>query len=202
MALFNASVSFLHPGTIFFLGIAAGLFLADATASKIRKQQKQQAVLTAAAERPAPRRFGAAIQLRPGMRERYRQLHDHVWLQVLDRMTQSNVRNFTVYYHEETHTLFQHFEWIGHWGKPKEDEKELFQADMRAIAQDPIVRKWWSECEPCQQPFSHWPKDAEPPSRGNSQDSWWSPMECVAHCGHWPVAFAQSQRDPDFVTMS
>jgi L-rhamnose mutarotase len=122
-------------------------------------------------------------------------------------MTRSNVRNFVIYYHEETSTLFQHFEWIGHWKSRSsgeisaEEERRLFDLDMRAIAGDPVTRKWWRECEPCQEPFSQWPAGTEPPSEGGS-GPWWAPLECVAHCGHWPVAYGARQRDPDFRTMA
>jgi L-rhamnose mutarotase len=118
---------------------------------------------------PPPRRFGGAIQLLPEQYDLYTQLHDAVWDQVLERMSRSNIRNFTIYYHEETNTMFQHFEWIGHWylkqnqnkveyddNNDDDDEATKFQQDMAAIATDPIVLQWWSYCEPCQRPFSQW----------------------------------------------
>lgn len=156
-------------------------------------------------EQPAPRRFGSAIKMKPEMYTRYRELHDHVWDEVLDRMHRSNIRNFVIYYHEETSTLFQHFEWVGHWKGSLDrqsslsatEEKELFQADMKAIKEDEVTRKWWLECEPCQEPFSQWKKGAVPLSKGGRGD-WWAPMQCLTHCGHWPIAFSSQRRDPDF----
>lgn len=128
-------------------------------------------------------------------------LHDRVWPQVLERMSHSNIRNFVIYYHEETETLFQHFEWIGNWKtRSLEEEEELFQSDMNAIANDPMVREWWRECEPCQVPFSQWLESDKLLSEGGTGD-WWSPLECVTHCGHWPVGYTHKLRDPDFVTL-
>lgn len=158
---------------------------------------------------PAPRRFGAAIQLKPDQYRRYRELHDHVWEDVLQRMYQSNIRNFVIYYHEETSTMFQSFEWIGHWkvGEKtgtisKEDELRLFERDMKAITNDPVTRKWWQECEPCQKPFSQWlDGTAPPPSQGGSGD-WWAPLECLCHTGHWPTAYSHKRHDPDFITLA
>jgi L-rhamnose mutarotase len=168
---------------------------------------------------PAARRYGAAIRLKPGMYRRYRELHDAVWPEVLDRMAESNIRNFVIYYHAETSTLFQHFEWVGHWNhaarergggsdRPAssapltiEEEQRRFERDMQAIANDPITRQWWKECEPCQEPFSQWPTGATLLSEGGS-GPWWAPLECVAHCGYWPVAYTGQQRDPDFVPLS
>jgi L-rhamnose mutarotase len=153
---------------------------------------------------PAPRRFGAAIRLQPDQYRRYRELHDAVWKDVLDRMYHSNIRNFVIYYHEETRTLFQHFEWIGHWNAPAPmnpiEEQRLFETDMLAIANDPIIRIWWKECEPCQDPFSQWAQGDMPPSEGGNGD-WWAPMIPVTHCGHWSVAYSSQDRDPDFEPM-
>jgi L-rhamnose mutarotase len=159
---------------------------------------------------PAPRRFGGAIKLKPDRYRRYRELHDHVWDGVLQRMRDSNVRNFTIYYHDETNTLFSHFEWIGHWQHcdastgecplTADEEKKLFGDDMRKIAQDPVTRLWWAECEPCQDPFSQWRANSLPLSEGGSGD-WWAPLECVNHCGHWPTSYSLRSRDPDFVKL-
>jgi len=153
---------------------------------------------------PAPRRFGGAVRLNPNKYLRYRELHDEVWPDVLRRMSRSNIRNFTIYYHEETNTLFSHYEWIGHWKLPprstKRQEHEAFDRDMKAISDDPVTRKWWKECEPCQAPFRQWPSNAKLLSDGGNDD-WWSPLECVNHCGHWPTAYSNQRRDPDFLKL-
>jgi L-rhamnose mutarotase len=154
---------------------------------------------------PAPRRFGGAIKLKPKKYFRYRELHDNVWDSVLDRMYKSGIRNFTIYYHSETTTMFQSFEWVGHWNQiqplSKEKENALFHADMKALSDDPVVRKWWKECEPCQEPFSQWDDKSGLLSDGGSGD-WWAPLECVNHCGHWPSAYSEEKIDPDFLRMS
>ena len=170
--------------------------------------------------KPAPYRIGGAIRLNPDMYQRYTQLHDCVWPEVLERMYQSNIRNFTLYYHEETHTLFSHFEWIGNQLQSQSDiEKEeelhaLFDQDMKNIASDPTVQKWWSQCEPCQIPFSQFVLSKHiPPSRlysgvvknkANDKSSndceetadRWAPLKCLCHCGHWPVSYSNQQYDP------
>jgi L-rhamnose mutarotase len=167
---------------------------------------------------PAPRRFGAAILLKREQYQRYRELHDAVWDQVLERMYQSNIRNFAIYYHPETSTMFQSFEWIGHWKAitdkgncvksltqttlTAEEERVLLDRDMAAIANDPITRTWWKECEPCQQPFAQWDANNVLPSDGGTMGNWWAPMECLCHTGHWPTAYSRQRRDPDFVKMS
>jgi L-rhamnose mutarotase len=149
-----------------------------------------------------PRRLGGAIQLRPELRIFYTQLYDKVWDEILERLFKSNIRNYTIYYHHETNILFSHMEWIGATDDPDRDEKR-FQEDMDAIATDPVTKEWWSYCEPCQKPFSQWPTELLPPSQ--HQDStkvnhdWWAPLICLCHCGYWPVKYANSMRDPNFV---
>ena len=88
------------------LAVAAATIAAAAAALAYHRRAKEQ--------RPAPRRFGGAIKLKPDQYRRYRELHDEVWEAVLQRMYDSNMRNFTIYYHKETSTMFHHFEWIGH----------------------------------------------------------------------------------------
>lgn len=191
---------------------------------------------------PAPRRFGACIQLQRDKYLEYRTLHDHVWDHVQQRLYDSHIRNFTIYYHPETSTLYQHFEWIGHWyavpdatshppthnstafSLSVEDEQALLDADLYAIAHDPITREWWKLCEPCQQPFAQWYQQPPPapapgshhatndadsksvsfllPSEGNTSGDWWAPMECVCQTGHYPVAYTLHTSDPDFVTLN
>lgn len=174
----------------FAVGVTVGLGLASLV-SLSRKGKKGR----------APRRHGGAIKLKRDMFARYTQLHDAGWHDVLTRMSKSNIRNFTIDYHKETTTMFSHFEWIGHWGHhslTESEEKALFDADMKAIADDPVTKIWWTECEPCQEPFSQWPKDSAPPSQGGSGD-WWAPLVCLNHCGHWATEYSSSLRDPDFV---
>jgi len=152
----------------------------------------------------APRRFGGAIRLTDYTK--YRELHDRVWPAVQKRMFDSNIRNFTIFYHAETKILFQCFEWIGHWkyyehyGRYPENESEVFAQDMKAITQDPITRQWWSQCEPCQEPFAQWNQGSPLLSQGGSGD-WWDAMECVCHTGNWPLSYSLQTEDPDFVKM-
>jgi L-rhamnose mutarotase len=168
-------------------------------------QRRSRRGSNAAEHFPAPRRYGACIQLQRDQYLLYRTLHDNAWESVLERMYLSHIRNFVIYYHEETSTLFQSFEWIGHWcgnrTLSKDEEQQLFQQDMDAIGNDPVTREWWKLCEPCQIPFAQFDKETDlPPSQGGTKD-WWSPMECVCHTGHWPVVYSSQRRDPDFVPL-
>jgi len=200
----------------FVTGLLAGVTISAAAyiSILISSKKQQQRDKSSKDQKPAPRRFGGAIKLKPEMYNRYTQLHDSVWDEVLKRMKQSNIRNFTIYYHSETNTLFSHFEWIGHWSSiithtnddngnldAKEREKRLFESDMTALSNDPIVREWWSYCEPCQEPFSQWIRGSRYPSLGGGGD-WWAPLACLCHCGHWPVDYSDRSRDPEWTPMN
>ena len=45
-----------------------------------------------------------------------------------------------------------------------------FDADMKKMAAEPIMQKWWRYCEPCQEPIE----------TGNGCQ-WWTKMEEVFH---------------------
>ncbi|GAB5362356.1 hypothetical protein AAMO2058_000789900 [Amorphochlora amoebiformis] len=135
------------------------------------------------------RMFAGVIKLKPEMYHQYTRLHDHTWDEVMKRMYDSNMRNFVVYYHKETSLMFHHWEYVG----------TDLKSDMDKVAGDPIVRKWWTYCEPCQEPFK-W--DGPPPSKGGDGGpggEWWASMEEVNHCGAWPIAYSSEYPDPDFV---
>jgi len=174
----------------------------------LSNQKRKKQLTNILHTKPAPIRVGGAICLKPEMYERYTELHDKVWIEVLERMHSSNIRNFTLYYHEETHTLFSHFEWVGNQSvdieynnisdfKSSNDLiEQKFDEDMAAISNDPVVKKWWSECEPCQIPFSHFKLGFDkPPSQSGTAD-WWAPLKCLCHCGHWPIMYSSEYYDP------
>jgi len=105
-------------------------------------------------------------------------------------MFEHNMRDFTVWLHEETNQMFHQFVYIG----------DDFDADMAAVGADPVVRFWWTFCEPCQEPL-HW--QGPPPSQGGTGDpkypgEWWAPLKQVNHCGGWSTAWSSSWPDPNF----
>ena len=136
--------------------------------------------------------YAGMIHARPALVEQYMMLHDHAWPEVMQRMYESNMRDFQVWLHEETGTMFHSFVYIG----------DDFQTDMARIASDPVTRYWWTFCEPCQQPL-HW--KGPPPSQGGTGDAehpgqWWSPLKLVNHCGGWATAWASELGpNPTFV---
>ncbi len=104
-------------------------------------------------------RYGMVIGIRPEKVEEYKRLHAEVWPDVLAMISECNIRNYSIYLKDDF--LFSYFEYHG----------DDFEADMAKMAADPVTRKWWEVCKPCQNPL---------PSR--KEGEWWAGMEEVFHC--------------------
>jgi L-rhamnose mutarotase len=103
-------------------------------------------------------RFGSLIQVKPDRLEDYKKCHAAVWPGVLKKITECNIRNYSIYYKDGM--LFSYFEYIG----------ENFQADMDAMAADPETQRWWDFVKPMQQPLA-----------SRAEGEWWANMEEVFH---------------------
>ena len=121
------------------------------------------------------KRLGSVIYLEPSKVQEYKELHANVWPDVLNRLKDSNIRNYTIYFCDKLNIMFSHIEYIG----------DDLDADMKAIAADPKTKEWWKVCEPCQKPLQ-W--EGKPPSEGGKGD-WWYPMEEVFHDGLSAIAY-------------
>eukprot|EP00512_Aurantiochytrium_limacinum_P000530 CAMPEP_0171493308 /NCGR_PEP_ID=MMETSP0958-20121227/4892_1 /TAXON_ID=87120 /ORGANISM="Aurantiochytrium limacinum, Strain ATCCMYA-1381" /LENGTH=210 /DNA_ID=CAMNT_0012026921 /DNA_START=233 /DNA_END=865 /DNA_ORIENTATION=- len=136
----------------------------------------------------SPRRIAGICKLRPEKEDQYTQLHDHTWQEVMEIMYKNNIRNFSVFLHKPSSQMFSYFEYVG----------KHYDQDMANIAKDPVVKSWWSFCEPCQEPLK-W--EGPPPSEGGTGGmggEWWASMTNINHCGAWPVYWTDRMPDPDF----
>ncbi|MCU0393100.1 MAG: L-rhamnose mutarotase [Thermoflexibacter sp.] len=104
------------------------------------------------------KRYGQVIKLKDDKLEEYKKLHEAVWQGVLDRIKQSNIRNYSIFYRDGF--LFSYYEYIG----------TDYEADMAAIAADPITQSWWKLTAPCQEPL---------PNR--KEGEWWAMMDEYFH---------------------
>ncbi|PKP20956.1 MAG: L-rhamnose mutarotase [Bacteroidetes bacterium HGW-Bacteroidetes-20] len=105
------------------------------------------------------KRYGQVIKIKPEKLEYYRELHAHPWPDVIQKIYECNIRNYSIYFLQD-HTLFAYFEYIG----------SNFEEDMKKMSDDPITQKWWKETDPCQESF------------GLKPNEWWHNMEEVFHC--------------------
>lgn len=106
------------------------------------------------------KRYGSVIAIKPDKIEEYKRLHSQVWPGVLARITDCNIRNYSIYLRQPENLLFSYFEYLG----------DDFQADMAKMAADPETQAWWDVCTPCQEPLQ---------SRGKGEH--WALMEEVFH---------------------
>jgi len=105
-------------------------------------------------------RMGMVISVKPDKVEAYRRLHAAVWPEVLARISDCNIRNYSIYLRQPENLLFSHFEYHG----------TDFAADMAKMAADPRTQDWWAVCMPCQDPLAT-----------RETGEWWATMQEVFH---------------------
>ena len=103
-------------------------------------------------------RYGQVIRIKPAKLDEYRKYHENAWPEVLDMITQCNIRNYTIF-HKDGY-LFAYFEYHG----------SNFKADMEKMAADSRTQDWWKIMNPMQDPL---------PTREPGE--WWSTMDEVFH---------------------
>ena len=105
-------------------------------------------------------RMGMVIGLNAEKVSEYRQLHADVWPGVLAKISECNIRNYTIFLKEPENLLFSYWEYHG----------SDFAADAALMAADPETQRWWSVCKPCQKPLET-----------RQEGEWWASMEDVFH---------------------
>jgi L-rhamnose mutarotase len=110
------------------------------------------------------RRCGMVLEVKAEKLDEYKRLHAAVWPDVLEKIEESNIQNYSIYVHklpDGKFYLFSYFEYSG----------DDFDGDMAKMAADPTTQKWWDVCKPCQEPLST-----------RAEGEWWANMEEVFHC--------------------
>jgi L-rhamnose mutarotase len=109
------------------------------------------------------RYYGSAVELRPEMEQRYRELHARVWPEVVAAVKRANIHNYNIFVAELAgkRYLFSFFEYRG-----KDPEK-----DFATMANDPTTRdKWWPITDACQRRLP-----------GTPDKEQWKPLEQLMH---------------------
>lgn len=107
--------------------------------------------------------YGMTIGLRPEMVESYTLLHKYTWPEVLDKIAECHIRNYSIYLVEleGKYFLLGHFDYYG----------KDFAGDMQRLDNDPVCIAWTKFTDQgCQLPI---------PTR--AQGEWWAVMEEVFH---------------------
>ncbi|CAN2190840.1 COG3254 Uncharacterized conserved protein [Candidatus Nanopelagicaceae bacterium] len=103
-------------------------------------------------------RYASVIGMKPENCAEYEHLHADVWPDILAKIYECNIRNYSIYRYGEL--LFSYFEYIG----------SDFDADMALMAEDPMTQKWWGVCKPLQTPVAD-----------RADGEWWAAIPEVFH---------------------
>ncbi|HNY41318.1 MAG TPA: L-rhamnose mutarotase [Bryobacteraceae bacterium] len=103
-------------------------------------------------------RYGMTLRLRPDCIGTYKAYHAEVWPEVLAKITECGIRNYSIYLKDGV--LFSYFEYIG----------ADFAADMARMAADEKTQEWWAVMKPMQLPIEN-----------RAEGEWWANMEEVFH---------------------
>lgn len=70
------------------------------------------------------------MKLNPGFKEEYKKRHDAIWSELKELLSQSGVRDYTIFYDEETNSLFA-------------VQCQKGNTSSQDLGSSPIVKKWW-----------------------------------------------------------
>jgi len=73
-------------------------------------------------------RYGQVIRIKNGKLDEYKKYHAAVWPGVLAKITDCNIRNYSIY--QKDGFLFSYYEYVG----------ENYEADMKRMADDPLTQ--------------------------------------------------------------
>ncbi|MDE5829714.1 MAG: L-rhamnose mutarotase [Duncaniella sp.] len=94
-------------------------------------------------------RFAFKMYLKPGFEEEYARRHAALWPELRERITQSGVKNYSIFWDKDTNILFGY------------QEVEGDSNSQDAEAADEITRRWWDymadimEVNPDNSPITH-----------------------------------------------
>jgi L-rhamnose mutarotase len=105
-------------------------------------------------------RIAQIIKVKPEDIERYKEIHQAVWPEVLATISHCNISNYSIFLREPENLLFAYFEYHG----------SDFAADQKRMAADPKTQEWWKLTDPQQQPLD-----------SVAEGEWWAPAQEVFH---------------------
>ncbi len=105
-------------------------------------------------------RMAMVIGIKPEHIPEYKRLHADTWPEILQRISDCNIRNYSIYLKEPENLLFGYWEYHG----------ADFDADADKMAADPKTQEWWDICMPMQEPL-----------KTRNEGDWWSMLEEVFH---------------------
>jgi L-rhamnose mutarotase len=97
------------------------------------------------AQQKPPQRHAWVTGLKPEKAAYYKELHAKTWPGVTKMNTECHIQNFSIHLKEieGKSYLFAYLEYTGN----------DFDGDMKKMAADPEIQRWWKETDPCQTPL-------------------------------------------------
>jgi len=106
------------------------------------------------------KRMGMVIGVKADRIDEYKRVHAAVWPEILAKIGDCNIRNYSIFLREPENLLFGYWEYHGtDWA-----------ADAAKMAADPRTQEWWDLCMPMQQPLD-----------SRKEGEWWAMAEEVFH---------------------
>ena len=105
-------------------------------------------------------RMGMVIGLKSEHIDEYRRLHAETWPEILAKISECNITNYSIFLKEPENLLFGYWEYVG----------TDFAADAAKMAADPKTQEWWKICMPMQDPLET-----------RKEGEWWAMMDEVFH---------------------
>lgn len=105
-------------------------------------------------------RMAMVIGLKPEQVAEYKRIHANCWPDILDRISECNITNYSIFLKQPENLLFGYWEYTGN----------DFAADGARMAADPRTQEWWDICMPMQEPLET-----------RKEGEWWAMMEEVFH---------------------
>lgn len=103
------------------------------------------------------KQIGRIVKLKPEFEESYISIHKNVWPGVLERISKSNIRNYSIFLLDDI--LFSYNEYVGN----------NYEQDMQETADD-ITKEWWKITNPMQESLE-----------SNLTGEWWLNMKLISH---------------------
>lgn len=105
-------------------------------------------------------RVAQIIKVKPEHIERYEEVHEAVWPEVLAMIASCNIANYSIFLREPENLLFSYFEYHG----------TDYAADQAKMAADPKTQEWWKITDPLQEALET-----------TAESEWWAPAPEVFH---------------------
>jgi L-rhamnose mutarotase len=105
-------------------------------------------------------RMGMVIGVKPDKIAEYKMLHASPWPEMDKALSEAHIRNYSIYLREPENLLFGYWEYAG----------SDYAADMKALSERAVTKRWLALTDPCQMPLS-----------SAASGEWWTCMPEIYH---------------------